>query len=153
MTRLQSRLRHEIVALHEFFVAWFTGAAAETRAEFDARFTRRFDDRFVLIPPAGKLLSLEQIGASIFNAHGTNPDFAIEIHDVTVRWHAAGHVLATYEEWQRNARASTPPDNGRIATVLFADDGATLRWLHIHETWLPDEVMAAGPRPGHPAGE
>ena len=56
-------------------------------------------------------------------------------------------MLATYEEWQRNALASTPPDNGRVATVLFEDDRAEdrLRWLHIHETWLPEEVMAAGP--------
>jgi hypothetical protein len=50
-------------------------------------------------------------------------------------------VLATYEEWQRNALASKPADNGRIATVVFKI-GDPLKWVHIHETWLPEAVMA-----------
>ena len=61
-----------------------------------------------------------------------------------VRREFDGYLLATYEEWQRNGLASTPFDNGRLATVFFAT-GERLRWLHIHETWLPQEVMAAGP--------
>lgn len=32
---------------------------------------------------------------------------------------ASDFILATYEGWQRNALASKPPDNGRIASVLF----------------------------------
>lgn len=55
-----------------------------------------------------------------------------------------GYVLATYEEWQRNAIASKPADNGRIATALFRAR-EQLRWIHVHETWLPRDVMAAGP--------
>ena len=54
-------------------------------------------------------------------------------------------IAATYEEWQRNALASTPKDNGRIATVLFRREEERLRWLHLQETWLPDERMRAGP--------
>lgn len=37
-----------------------------------------------------------------------------------------------------------PPDNGRVATVLFRET-EPLRWLHIHETWLPESVQSAGP--------
>ena len=61
-----------------------------------------------------------------------------------VRLELSGHVIATYEEWQRNALASTPPDNGRVATAVF-ERGERLKWLHIHETWVPPEQMAAGP--------
>ena len=53
-------------------------------------------------------------------------------------------AVATYEEWQRNALASEPANNGRIASVLFATSDA-LQWVHVHETWLPADVMAAGP--------
>lgn len=138
-------MREEIEALHDFFVAWFRGKLPDDDTVFADQFRGRFDSSFVLIPPAGKLLTLDAVARDIRAGHGKNPAFEIEIHHVTVRWQAAGHVLATYEEWQRNARASTPPDNGRIATVLLADDGAALRWLHVHETWLPADVMAAGP--------
>ena len=77
-------------------------------------------------------------------AHGSNPDFRIAIRNVVVRRVMPDVVLATYEEWQRNALASTPPDNARLATVAFART-EPLRWLHVHETWLPGEVAAAGP--------
>ncbi|MGB1016836.1 MAG: hypothetical protein ACPG4T_22035, partial [Nannocystaceae bacterium] len=77
--------------------------------------------------------------------YGNSPGFAIAIRRVQVRWQRGTTILATYEEWQRNARRSTPPDNGRAATVLFEDLGTRLSWLHIHETWLPAEIMAAGP--------
>lgn len=42
------------------------------------------------------------------------------------------------------ALASTPPDNARIATVLF-DRAQLRRWLHVHEARLPDSIAAAGP--------
>ena len=42
------------------------------------------------------------------------------------------------------ALASTPPDNARVATVMF-HHADRLKWLHVHETWMPTEVMAAGP--------
>ena len=41
------------------------------------------------------------------------------------------------------ARASTPPDNARVATVLFKNV-EPLQWLHVHETWLPSAVASAG---------
>jgi len=132
----------EIEALHAFFVGWFSGRLPT--ADFEAGFLARFAPDFLLVPPAGTLLSLEQIASSVRSAHDTNPDFRIAIRNVTVRRTFDGHILATYEEWQRNALASTPPDNARIATVIFRDV-RPLQWLHIHETWLPESVARAGP--------
>ncbi|MFT5397007.1 MAG: hypothetical protein ACI85N_002222, partial [Gammaproteobacteria bacterium] len=37
-----------------------------------------------------------------------------------------------------------PPDNGRLATVIFKKTDP-LQWLHVHETWMPETVQAAGP--------
>jgi len=138
----EQRVGREIEALHEFFVGWFSGALAED--EFERGFLRRFDRGFLLVPPAGTLLTLDEIASSVRQGHATNPDFRVAIRNVKLQRVLDGHVVATYEEWQRNALASTPPDNGRIATVIFAL-GDVLRWLHIHETWLPEAVARAGP--------
>jgi hypothetical protein len=135
-------VRDEIEALHAFFVGWFSGSLGAS--EFESGFLARFAPDFLLIPPAGTLLDLAQLSDAVRSAHGTNPIFRIAIRNVTIRRQLDGHILATYEEWQRNALASTPPDNGRVATVLFRD-GRPLQWLHIHETWLPESIARAGP--------
>lgn len=137
-------VRAEVEALHRFFVAWFSGACANTPDLFERELVQRLDAAFILVPPAGVVLTRDELTESIGAGYGSNPDFRIAIRNLCVRRTWEGHLLATYEEWQRNARASTPPDNGRIATVLFATDNG-LRWLHVHETWLPEPVMRAGP--------
>ena len=137
-------VREEVERLHRFFVAWFSGACANESLVFERELLHRLDEQFVLVPPAGTLLSRDDLSNGIRAAHNSNPDFRIAIRNLRVRRTWERHLLATYEEWQRNARASTPPDNGRIATVLFEfADG--LKWLHVHETWLPEPVMQAGP--------
>ena len=131
----------EIEALHQFFVSWFTGQiAADT---FENGFLNRFDPAFHLIQPAGVILNLTDIATSIRAGYGSNPQFRIAIRNVQIRRVFHGHILATYEEWQRHALASIPPDNARLATVLFAQT-QPLRWLHLHETWLPPTIVAAG---------
>ena len=138
----ESQVRDEIEALHRFFVGWFTGASP--KGAIDTDFLNRFDPEFLLIPPGGTVLTLDAFESALRGSHGTNPDFRIAIRNVTIRRNLDDCVVATYEEWQRNALASTPPDNGRIATVLFKR-AQSLRWLHVHETRLPDAIAAAGP--------
>ena len=140
---LEQRVTREIEALHEFFVGWFPGVLPES--SFEPEFLNRFAPELVFIPPAGTLLGLSDLASSVRAGFATNPDFRVQIRNVRVHREIDGHVLATYEEWQRNARASTPPDNGRLATVLFRETGERLEWLHIHETWLPADVMERDP--------
>lgn len=52
---LTARVRIEIESLHKFFVGWFSGALSEGRFEPD--FFVRFAPDFLLIPPAGTLLT------------------------------------------------------------------------------------------------
>ena len=137
-------VRAEVEALHRFFVAWFSGSCANDRGLFERELLQRLDAAFILVPPAGIVLTRDELTKSISSGYGSNPDFRITIRNLNVRRVWKRHLLATYEEWQRNARASTPPDNGRVATVLFAIENG-LRWLHVHETWLPEPVMRAGP--------
>jgi hypothetical protein len=139
---IEDAVRREIEGLHEFLVGWFAGSLPAEA--FETRFLRRFAPDLVFIPPAGTLLGLSEFASSVHGARWSNPEFRVAIRNSRVRWESGAHVVATYEEWQRNARASTPPANGRIATVVFATS-EPLTWLHIHETWLPPGVMSAGP--------
>ena len=141
-----AQVRGEIEQLHIFFVEWFSGVASNEDAAFEARFGVRFDDEFILIPPRGEVLGLNELATSIRRAHGSNRDFRIAIRNVVVRRRTTSLLIATYEEWQRNARASTPPDNARVATVIFskAPSGERLRWLHVHETSMPEQALRAG---------
>jgi hypothetical protein len=123
---IEEKVRLEIEELHEFFVGWFNGSLPESAFETDF------------------MLGLDDLVPAIRDGYASNPNFRIEIREVQVHWTSDDYVMATYEEWQRNALASTPPDNARVATVLFKGP-EPLKWLHIHETWLPPESMSAGP--------
>jgi hypothetical protein len=137
---LEDIVRTEIEDLHKFFVGWFTGALDVN--SFESGFLSRFDPDFLLIPPAGIILSLDTLCTSIKNTYDTNPDFSIAIRNVKVQRVLGNEIIATYEEWQRNALASTPPNNGRVATVVFKKT-QPLQWLHVHETWMPEAVTTA----------
>ena len=139
---LEQAVRDEVERLHEFFVGWFAGELPE--ASLDTGFVAHLGAEFVLIPPGGIVLSRDDIAEAIRQSYDSNPEFRIAIRDVQIRQELDDYLVVTYEEWQRNALQSSPPDNGRLATALFRR-GPPLEWLHVHETWLPKEVMAAGP--------
>ncbi len=135
-------VRAEVEELHEFFVGWFAGTLPADSLDEVVR--NRMDRGFAIVPPSGNLLTCDVLTEGLRQAYGSNPRFRIEIRDVRLRHVSDDWVLATYEEWQRHAKASTPPDNARLSTVLFGRSNP-LKWLHVHETWLPREVMDACP--------
>ena len=139
---LTRAVRREVEALHEFFVGWFAGELPEEA--LNSAFVDRLGADFVLIPPGGIVVGRQDIANAIRDSRGSNADFRIAIRDVQIRQILDDYLVVTYEEWQRNALQSSPPDNGRLATALFRR-GPPLEWLHVHETWLPEAVMAAGP--------
>ena len=134
----------EVETLHCFFVDWFSGQCPGTEEYFAREFKQRFDPKFLLIPPAGTTLDLDTLSQAVYTRYASNPDFRIAIRQVRVRRESDQYVLATYEEWQRNALASTPANNGRVATVVFHLN-SKLTWFHVHETWLPQDVMDSEP--------
>lgn len=142
MEDLERNVREEVERIHRFFVDWFSGAAPES--DFETQLVSRVDPNFVIVPPDGALLELDALIPGLRQAYGTNPDFRIAIRNLRVRHVSRDHVIATYEEWQRNATSSASPNNGRISTAIFVNTDPLI-WLHIHETRLPEEVSAAGP--------
>jgi hypothetical protein len=141
---LEKAVSVEIEALHTFFVSWFGGQQPSSESGFETGLTSRLDKDFILIQPSGATLDRDELLTAIQSGYGSNPEFRIAIRAVVIRRVFDTLVLATYEEWQRNAKASQPSDNGRVASVLFRRDHDRLRWLHVHETWLPRDMMEAG---------
>jgi len=146
---LTAAVRTEIEGMHAFFVDWFRGSVAEDPDLFERKLGTRFDDAFRLIPPGGANLSRDGILNGLRSGYGGSPGFAIQIRNTEVRPALApGIVLVTYEEWQHHAVNSTPPENGRLSSAVLLQTGneaRPFRWRHVHETWLPADVMQAGP--------
>ncbi|MGH1482165.1 MAG: hypothetical protein ACRBM6_26130 [Geminicoccales bacterium] len=141
MRTLLEDVRREVVDLHDFFTDWFNGTA--DRDLLERRFLSRLDPAFTLIPPEGTVLEAADIGSAFQDAFGMNKGFRIQIRDVTIQRDMEAHVLATYTEWQTGAQQSAFANNARITTVLM-EKGTPFQWLHIQETWLPEDVRAAG---------
>ncbi|MEO1017092.1 MAG: nuclear transport factor 2 family protein [Pseudomonadota bacterium] len=141
MSELANDVRNEIVDLHRFFVGWFNGTLRPQ--ELDSFIAPRLDDQTFYVTPDGNRLERDDLIGMLRQTHGSNPAFRIEVRDVRIRRDYGDYVLATYTEWQKGARASAQSENARMTTVLLAKT-QPIKWLHIHETWLPEAVRAAG---------
>ena len=124
----------EIRDLHQFFQDWFSGAIAQTEANF-ARVTTALNENFTLIGPDGTLAEYATVIGWLRGGYGSRPNFRLWTDKIVVRHQQGDLALATYEEWQTidgqaNVRLST--------TLLRANPSAPagVEWLHVHETWL-----------------
>jgi hypothetical protein len=119
----------EVRDLHAFFERWFAGTAESGELErLDV-----LDDSFHMIGPDGRQQTVDEVRSAIEDAHGRRP-MQIEIRNVRV--HPTAPV-GTYEEWQTSDGVVT----GRTSSAVMAVDPSApngLRWVHLHETWLPD---------------
>jgi hypothetical protein len=128
--------RREIVALHEFFVDWYTG-----RLENDAggRIARALASDFEMVTPEGDRRAYADVVDGIRGRYASHDPgaFEIDIRNVETRHAYDEHRLVRYEEWQTTPNETT----GRVSTVLFEADAEApggVVWLDLHETWLDD---------------
>ena len=141
MNTLLEDVRREIVELHEFFSDWFNGNTNQDQLK--PRFLSRLHSDFIFIPPEGVVLDADDISNAFAQGYGTNSDFKIQIRDVTIRHEMGNHILVTYTEWQAGAKLSGYENNARFTTVLM-EKGKPFKWLHLQETWLPENVRRTG---------
>ena len=139
----------EVIALHRFFEDWFGGYCDDDDRVFAERLLDRMHEDFTIILPGGIMLDGAGFWPEFRKLYGSNPDFHISIRNIRQKPSVLDSVyIVTYEEWQRNAKQSKPEDNGRLFSAVFiADEQAPygIKWLHVHETWLPDSAIAAEP--------
>ena len=135
---LEQELRQDIEGLHEFFVGWYNGNLPP--AAFETEFVARLAPMFTIIMPSGVELGMDSLSSAMRESFGKNPGFHIEIRNVQLIHSDANTAIASYEEWQRTEQGGLESVSGRVSTVVFSR-GTALRWLHVHETWLPDDIV------------
>ena len=146
-SNLRHRVTQEVEALHQFLEGWLNGSLPATDEVFADGIANRLHPMFSNIQPAGIALTGTDLLRQLKGGHGASPAFRIRIRNAKIQHHLAdtGAILATYEEFQKGARNSARADNARLSSVLFSrgEDGR-LVWLHLHETWLPDDRHLPG---------
>ena len=138
---------HEVDDLHNLFLAWYAGQPAKDRDWYDQTIGARMDAQFSIVSPSGTTLTQEDILTLIYEGYGLSREFSIKTRNANLLRLDGNVVLVSYEEWQHHAVNTPVSQNGRISTALLAVDNTQpngLRWLHVHETWLPDEIQKAG---------
>lgn len=141
------RIEAEIHRLHDFFVVWFRAEIAkDDDAAFASSLVASMDAGFRLVNPQGISTDRGPLLEALRGAYGcrTGQIFQISCRNVQIlhklpveREGSATHVyLVSYEEWQLVGETET----ARLSSVWFEDDPSApggLRWLHVHETWMP----------------
>ena len=141
-----------MVELHDFLRDWLTGALPRTEAAF-ARFKDALGAELVVISPRGTETGRAAIIDELEASHGAvqATDFEIWIENYRCRRVFGDLALVTYEEWHR----LDDETSARLTTALYRrrdDAPAGVEWLHVHETWLPDQAPAEGERFPRAAG-
>ncbi|GAA0937206.1 DUF4440 domain-containing protein [Nonomuraea longicatena] len=130
----ESEIEAEIIRHHRVIERWLSGAA--TAEEFGS-FAEAHAGGFTLTDPDGTTLTRAQVLARVEGLHGAAPGLRIDIRRARVVASEGPLVVAAFEEWQQNAV--------RQSTAILLRDGAQLRWLHLHETWMPPSPPARVP--------
>ncbi len=135
-------IEKEVVDLHVFFTQWFNGTVE--REALAPRFLSHMADDLVFITPEGHVMGHDHLRLGFEQTYGTNPEFKIEIRDVKILQKLGTKALVKYTEWQKGAKLSAQAQNARISTGLI-DISASPTWHHLHETWLPQDIVKADP--------
>ena len=146
MTLRTSEIETAIHDIHAFFADWVGGRCPGDAETFRKNALDLIADDLVAIFPAGRMFGKKDFEGYMSGIYASNPEFRIRIRDIQVSHKGDDMAVVNYQEWQRNARDSDRADNGRVTTMVVGEKsaGAGIEILQVHETWLPDDVVAAG---------
>lgn len=146
MTLQKQEIETAIHDIHDFFTDWVGGRCPNDPETFKRNALDRISDDLVAIFPAGRSFGKKDFEGYMTGIYGSNPDFRIKIRDIKISHRSNGMAVVNYQEWQRNAKDSDDPNNGRITTMVIGqkNSGDGLEILQVHETWLPREVVESG---------
>jgi len=148
MSGIDALASAEVVARHDFFVAWFTGNADAAAMEEAAR---AFAPDMRRIGPEGRVQDAGEVIAMLRAGRATRAEgFAIRVEVREARALGGGLALVIYDEHQADGAART----ARRASALFGVDAAApggVAWRHLQETWIdPPNDPDPGAAPGRP---
>ena len=145
MSSVSKRIQTEIDGIHDFFTDWVNGNCSGDEETFKTRALDHMADSLVVTMPAGRTFGKSDFAGYMGSIYGSNPDFKIKIRNIKIRHQVGDIVVVNYDEWQRGAKDSDDPNNGRRTTMVLRDlDGDAFEFLQVHETWLPKDVVESG---------
>ncbi len=126
----------EVERLHSFFEDWFDGRGDHTIEEF----SNALDDTFFIVSPEGVKMSKRAIVGVVEQLHETGP-VSIRVENISLESTTGELIIGTYEEHQeRNGERKV-----RLSSVGMRVDPQApggIRWMFVHETWLPDATSS-----------
>lgn len=146
MTLQIAQIETAIHEIHDFFTDWVGGRCPGDADTFRRNALDRLGDDLVAIMPAGRSFGKKDFEGYMKSIYGSNPDFRIKIRNIRLNDRSGDLAVVNYHEWQRNAKDSDEPNNGRVTTMVVRDRGAGAapEILQVHETWLPKDIVASG---------
>jgi hypothetical protein len=146
MTLQIAQIESTIHDISDFFTDWVGGRCPGDADTFKRNALDRLADGLVAIMPGGRSFGKQDFEGYMKNLYGSNPDFRIKIRDIRLNHQSGDLAVVSYHEWQRNAKDSDVPNNGRVTTMVVRDRGmgAAPEILQVHETWLPQDVVVSG---------
>ncbi len=135
---LEVAARHEIEALHAFFVAWFTGQADDQ----DFRLCEAaFGAGFEMVAPDGHRHDRSEVMQRLRQARGgAQGRFEIAVIEPRKIWSAGDAIVMGYVEHQLRDNKST---RRRSVALLTREPNAPrgMHWQSLAETWMmPDDL-------------
>ncbi len=128
-----NRYFQEVLDAHELIRCWLGDEAAS--ADVCETLLARFSPAYSMVTPGGAMLDFTTL-ASFFRAQrGAKKGLHIDIENMQLVAESAGGATVTYQE-----RQQLPGQNAtlRFSTVVFeSEPDDTVRWRHLHETFLP----------------
>jgi len=136
--KLEPAARHEIVALHAFFVSWFTGQGGD----LDFRLCETaFGPGFKMIGPDGHRHDRGEVVQRLQQARNSIQEtFEIDVVDPRTIWSAGDAIVMSYVEHQLRGTQST---RRRSMALLTREPDAPrgMHWQSLAETWMmPDDL-------------
>lgn len=137
------KIESTIHDIHDFFTDWVGGRCPGDDDTFQKNALDRISDDLVVIMPSGRSFGKGDFAGYMKSIYGSNPAFRIKIRDIRVSHLNADLAVVNYQEWQRDARDSDEPNNGRLTTMVLRDRGEDKgpEILQVHETWLPGDIV------------
>lgn len=131
----------EVVALHDFFTAWFRGEDADF-AGCEAALGRDFR----MVTPDGAVHERQAVLERLRRARSSQPPgFTIVVAELQPLWQLANAILLGYVEQQYRDGSAT---QRRSMALLTREPGAPrgVVWRHLQETWMqvPPQAQIPG---------
>ena len=138
------RIASEVNRLHDFFVDWFCGRVENNDDLFSRMVEQSMNANFHLVSPQGRVMDRAELLPALKSAYGSRQGQTYHIDCKRIRLlqkNRSGDAssgpytyLVSYEEWQQVGDTAT----ARVVSAWFVDEDSALKWVHVHETWLPD---------------